>query len=80
VEYLTAREWPRQAFWPYGGHLFCLHLVVAPGPGDAEVNPLGFQPLCSLTDGAKVVAGHAGPPQALRIGFELRSGAERAFL
>lgn len=79
VDYLTAKGWPRQAFWPHGGHLFCLHLVAALGLGGAEVNPFGFQPLCGLADGAEVMAGYTGLPQAPGIGFELRSEAEREF-
>jgi L-alanine-DL-glutamate epimerase-like enolase superfamily enzyme len=79
VDYLTARGWPRQAFWPHGGHLFCLHVVAALGLGGAEVNPLGFQPLCGLADGAEVVAGYTAPPQTPGIGFELHSEAHKAF-
>ncbi|HYZ24132.1 MAG TPA: enolase C-terminal domain-like protein [Rhodopila sp.] len=79
VDHLTARGWPRRAFWPHGGHLFCLHLVAALGLGGAEVNPLGFQPLCGLIDGAEVVAGYTDLPQTPGIGFELRSGAHQAF-
>ena len=79
VDHLTARGWPRRAFWPHGGHLFCLHIVAALGLGGAEVNPFGFQPLCGLADGAEVVAGCTNLPEAPGIGFELRSEAEREF-
>jgi len=79
VDYLTARGWPRRAFWPHGGDLFCLHLVATLGLGGAEVNLLSFQPVCGLTDGAEVLAGYTGLPQVPGIGFELRSEAERAF-
>ena len=63
VDYLTANGWPRQSFWPHGGHLFCLHLVAALGLGGAEANPFSFQPLCGLADGAEVVAGYTNLPQ-----------------
>jgi D(-)-tartrate dehydratase len=79
VDYLAARGWLRRAFWPHGGHLFCLHLVAALGLRGAEVNPLGFQPLCGLTDGAEVVAEYTDLPQAPGIGFEMHSGAYQAF-
>jgi L-alanine-DL-glutamate epimerase-like enolase superfamily enzyme len=79
MDHLVARGWPRQAFWPHGGHLFCLHLVAALGLGGAEVNPFSFQPLCGLADGAEVVAGCTGLPQEPGIGFELRSEAHRLF-
>ena len=51
---LEAAGWPRSAFWPHGGHLFCLHLVAALGLGGAEVNPFAFQPFGGLTDDARV--------------------------
>jgi L-alanine-DL-glutamate epimerase-like enolase superfamily enzyme len=79
LDYLTAKGWPRRAFWPHGGHLFCLHLVAALGLGGAEVNPFGFQLLCGLADEAEVVAGCTDLPQAPGIGFELRRGADQAF-
>lgn len=33
VELLESRGWPRAAFWPHGGHLFCLPVVAALGLG-----------------------------------------------
>src|SRR6185312_5821818 len=41
---LEGAGWERSAFWPHGGHLFCLHLVAALGLGGAELNPLAFHP------------------------------------
>jgi L-alanine-DL-glutamate epimerase-like enolase superfamily enzyme len=68
--------WPRSAFWPHGGHLFCLHLVAALGLGGAEVNPLAFQPFGGLTDKAVVDDGYTAPPEALGIGFEQRAALQ----
>jgi D(-)-tartrate dehydratase len=65
--------WPRSAFWPHGGHLFCQHLVAALGLGGAEVNPLAFQPFGGLTDDARVEEGHIAPPELPGIGFEGRA-------
>lgn len=48
IEYLTESGWPRYAFWPHGGHLFCLHRVSALGLGGAEINPLAFRPFHDL--------------------------------
>jgi L-alanine-DL-glutamate epimerase-like enolase superfamily enzyme len=79
VDHLTAAGWPRAAFWPHGGHLFCLHIVAALALGGAEVNPFSFQPLCGLADGAAVLDGYTDPPQAPGIGFELRSTADKAY-
>ncbi len=79
VEYLTSQGWPRQAFWPHGGHLFCLHVVAALGLGGAEINPFAFRPFRGLFDGAEVAAGHADLPQIPGIGFELHSEAWRNF-
>jgi D(-)-tartrate dehydratase len=79
VDYLTAQGWPRSAFWPHGGHLFCLHLTYALGLGGAEANPFSFQPLCGLADGAEVTDGFTDLPQAPGIGFELRSPANLLF-
>ena len=50
IEVLEARGWPRAAFWPHGGHLFCLHVAAALGLGGAEVNPLCFQPFGGYGD------------------------------
>jgi D(-)-tartrate dehydratase len=71
--------WPRSAFWPHGGHLFCLHLVAALGLGGAEVNPLAFQPFGGLTDSAVVEAGLTVPGEALGIGFEHRAALGELF-
>ncbi len=54
---LEAGGWQRSAFWPHGGHLFCLHLVSALGLGGAEVNPLCFAPFGGLADRAVPVDG-----------------------
>lgn len=77
--HLEASGWPRRAFWPHGGHLFCLHLVAGLGLGGAEVNPLCFQPFGGLFDAAKLVNGRAAPPDAPGIGFELKAGAHDLF-
>src|SRR5215470_3813777 len=72
VELLEKRGWPRKAFWPHGGHLFCLHVVAALGLGGAEVNPLCFQPFGGYSDDAIISGGVATPPQIPGIGFEAR--------
>jgi L-alanine-DL-glutamate epimerase-like enolase superfamily enzyme len=79
VEYFTAEGWPRSAFRPHGGHLYCLHLVAALGLGGAELNPLCFQPFGGVTDEMSIKDGHADLPQAPGIGFELKSGLRQAF-
>jgi L-alanine-DL-glutamate epimerase-like enolase superfamily enzyme len=76
---LEAAGWERSAFWPHGGHLFCLHLVSALGLGGAELNPLAFQPFGGLTDGARVEAGRAAPPELPGIGFEGRATLRALF-
>jgi L-alanine-DL-glutamate epimerase-like enolase superfamily enzyme len=73
LEQLEADGWPRSAFWPHGGHLFCQHLVAALGLGGAEVNPLSFQPFGGLTDDARVTDGRVAPPDLPGIGFEGRA-------
>jgi D(-)-tartrate dehydratase len=70
---LEAAGWPRSAFWPHGGHLFCQHLVAALGLGGAEVNPLAFAPFGGLTDGARVEDGRSAAPELPGIGFEGRA-------
>lgn len=77
--HLEANGWSRRAFWPHGGHLFCLHLAGALGLGGAEVNPLCFQPFGGLSDGARPGNGLAAPPDAPGIGFELKADARRLF-
>lgn len=80
IDHLAAQGWPRGAFWPHGGHLFCLHLVAALGLGGAEVNPLCFQPFGGLPDGKPSIEdGRAAVPQAEGIGFELRRELSQAF-
>jgi len=70
VELLEQRGWSRTAFWPHGGHLFCLHLVAALGLGGAEVNPLCFQPFGGYGQDTIISEGVATPPQLPGIGFE----------
>jgi len=74
-----AAGWERSAFWPHGGHLFCLHLVAALGLGGAELNPLAFQPFGGLTDAARVEHGRATPPELPGIGFEGRAALRSLF-
>ena len=79
VEGMTARGWKRGAFWPHGGHLFCLHVVSALGLGGAEVNPLCFAPFGGLADGMAPVDGRAAPPQGPGIGFEGKADLRALF-
>jgi L-alanine-DL-glutamate epimerase-like enolase superfamily enzyme len=79
VAHFEAEGWPRQAFWPHGGHLFTLHVTAALGLGGAEVNPLSFQPFCGLTDDAVVTDGSVALPDRPGIGFEGRAELHRLF-
>jgi L-alanine-DL-glutamate epimerase-like enolase superfamily enzyme len=79
VEVLEKRGWPRAAFWPHGGHLFCLHIVAALRLGGAEVNPLCFQPFGGYGDNTIISEGVATPPECLGIGFESRHGLWNLF-
>jgi L-alanine-DL-glutamate epimerase-like enolase superfamily enzyme len=79
IKELEAGGWPRSAFWPHGGHLFCLHLASALGLGGAEVNPLCFAPFGGLVDGAVPVDGRVRPPDAPGIGFELKADLRGLF-
>ncbi|HEX3500207.1 MAG TPA: enolase C-terminal domain-like protein [Stellaceae bacterium] len=79
VESLTASGWKRSAFWPHGGHLFCLHLVSALGLGGAEVNPLCFAPFGGLADATMPVGDRAAPPQDPGIGFEGKADLHALF-
>ncbi len=72
IECLTSRGWPRSAFWPHGGHLFCLHIAAALALGGAESNALCFQPFGGYADDTAVADGVAKPPDASGIGFETR--------
>jgi L-alanine-DL-glutamate epimerase-like enolase superfamily enzyme len=72
IEVLEKRGWPRTAFWPHGGHLFCLHVVAALRLGGAEVNPLCFQPFGGYGDDTIISESLAAPPQIPGIGFEAR--------
>ncbi|HTZ81302.1 MAG TPA: enolase C-terminal domain-like protein [Stellaceae bacterium] len=70
---LEAEGWPRSAFWPHGGHLFCQHIVAALGLGGVEVNALCFAPFGGLVDGAAPVEGRVRPPDAPGIGFRQKA-------
>lgn len=70
VESLEKRGWDRSAFWPHGGHLFCLHLAAAFGLGGAESNPLSFHPFGGFGDHVLFSEGQASPPELPGIGFE----------
>ncbi len=72
VDCLTTCGWPRSAFWPHGGHLFCLHIAAALELGGAESNALCFQPFGGYADDTAVADGIAKPPDAPGIGFETR--------
>ena len=50
VEALTAKGWPRSAFWPHGGHAFGKQIASALGLGGAEANPFAFAPLSSAEE------------------------------
>jgi L-alanine-DL-glutamate epimerase-like enolase superfamily enzyme len=79
VELLASRGWPRSAFWPHGGHLFCLHVVAALGLGGAEVNPLCFQPFGGYGDEVTIADGTVQPPDVPGIGFERKPSLHAVF-
>ena len=79
VEALESRGWPRSAFWPHGGHLFCVHLVSALGLGGCEVNPLCFAPFGGLSDGVTPRDGRIAPPEVPGIGFETKASLHQLF-
>ena len=79
VRHLTARGWPRHAFWPHGGHLFSLHLVAALGLGGAEINPHAFQPFRGLPPMLRLAEGSVALPDVPGIGFEIHQEVWPAF-
>ena len=79
IGHLEAHGWKRVAFWPHGGHLFCLHLAAALGLGGAESNPLNFQPFGGYADNATIVEGRAPLPDEPGIGFEARASLHTLF-
>lgn len=74
INHLERWGWTRAAFWPHGGHLFCLHVVAALGLGGAESNPLCFQPFGGYADDILVSDGVTRPPEVPGVGFEARGG------
>ena len=76
---MEERGWARRAFWPHGGHLFCLHVASALGLGGVEVNPASFPPFGGLADGAGPIDGKVTAPDAPGIGFETKAGLARQF-
>jgi len=79
ISTLTASGWPRQAFWPHGGHLFSIHVAAALGLGGAEINPLAFHPFHGPPPALPVNAGRISLPDVPGIGFELHNDAWEAF-
>jgi L-alanine-DL-glutamate epimerase-like enolase superfamily enzyme len=73
IEAMVRRGWPREAFWPHGGHIYTLHLVAGLGLGGCEMNPLSFQPFGGLPDGASPTGGCVSPPDVPGIGFETKA-------
>ena len=72
VALFEAEGWPREAFWPHGGHVFSLHVAGALGLGGSEVNPTSFQPFGGLADDAVVTVGSTDLPESPGIGLETR--------
>ncbi|UYN97910.1 MAG: mandelate racemase [Enhydrobacter sp.] len=79
VETMEQAGWKRSAFWPHGGHLFCLHLVDAMGLGGVEVNPTSFAPFGGLPDAVRINDGDVRAPDLPGIGFEAQAAAYRLF-
>jgi L-alanine-DL-glutamate epimerase-like enolase superfamily enzyme len=79
IEAMEQRGWSRTAFWPHGGHLFCLHLASALGLGGVEVNPSSFPPFGGLIDDARIAGGRVAPPDLPGIGFEGRAPIHHLF-
>ena len=79
VRHLTARGWPRTAFWPHGGHLFSPHVAAALDLGGVEINPLGFKPFRGTGSAMEIADGFVSLPDAPGIGFELHDEAWQAF-
>jgi L-alanine-DL-glutamate epimerase-like enolase superfamily enzyme len=79
VDHLETMGWPRSAFWPHGGHPFCLHVVAALGLGGAEINPLSFSPFGGLVEGSALAKGRVRLPDAPGIGFELSAALHDLF-
>lgn len=79
VAEMTERGWPREAFWPHGGHLFGLHVVAGLHLGGAEINPLAFAPFQAMPSALTITDGCIDLPQAPGIGFELHDATRQAF-
>lgn len=77
IDHFVSKKWPREAFWPHGGHLFGFHLVAALRLGGAEITPAGFHPFCGVT--SKIENGHVALPEAPGIGFETHVDVWQAF-
>src|SRR5262249_8246389 len=79
VAALESRGWPRRAFWPHGGDLFCLPVSTRAGPGGAEGKSLSFQAAGGYGADTTIVAGAGEPPVVPGIGFELKRSLRHAF-
>ena len=73
VDAMLTRGWPREAFWPHGGHLYTQHVVAALGLGGCEMNPQSFQPFGGTSDGVSAENGRIPLPNAPGIGFETKA-------
>jgi D(-)-tartrate dehydratase len=69
-ELLEERRWPRAAFRPHRGRMFCLHVVAALGLGGTEVNPLCFLPFGSYGDDMIISEGAAALARVPGVGLE----------
>jgi L-alanine-DL-glutamate epimerase-like enolase superfamily enzyme len=77
VDALTARGWPRRAFWPHGGHLLTLHVAAALDLGGAECNPFSFAPFGNAGDALPNGPG-AGLESTVFAAEELRTALRRS--
>ncbi len=86
VEYLDVLAMLKELGWsarrcvPHGGHQFALNIAAGLGLGGNESYPGVFQPFGGFADDARVESGRIALPDAIGVGFELKSTLWRQVL
>lgn len=70
VEALEKQGWSRKQFWPHGGNMMNLHMIIGLGLGGAEAFNDVFGPFAGFADDVRVEDGFLSLPETPGIGFE----------
>lgn len=79
VQAMERQGWSRKQFWPHGGNMMNLHMVIGLGLGGAEAFTNVFGPFGGFADDVRIEDGHLSLPQTPGIGFESQPALFKLF-